>query len=114
MTNNKNKSVTLPAAQHDSEKQHNRKKNPAELLINTYIQQCYEDGGITIVNLQHLAYLLGIKNYDTLDSEVKLVRAIQKAVQNRPCFRSDKSENCLDTDCQWKTECNKIIAEWLR
>jgi|GEM_PF-838652 len=113
MINNKNKSVSLPAQQ-VSEKQHNHKKNPAELLINIYIHQCYEDGGITLVNLRHLAHLLGIKNHDTFDSEAELVKAIQKAVQNRTCFRSDQSENCPETDCQWKTECKKIIAEWLR
>ncbi len=85
-----------------------------ESLIHFYIQKCNEDGGYTIADLQHLALLLDIQNYHQMNSEVELIRAIQKAAHKRNCFRSDFRDQCLESECPWKSECKKIIAEWLR
>ncbi len=108
-----NESNTTPV-QGDISKRPGDEKESPESLIHTFIQRCNEDGGFTKANLQELARVLDVKNYKLINSEVELVRAIQKAVQDRSCFRSDHSEHCLDSECPWRNECKKIIAEWLR
>jgi hypothetical protein len=83
-------------------------------LIKSFLQRSKEDGGFTTITLRELAYLVGINNYKLINSDVDLVRAIQKAVKHRPCFRTENHNLCEDSDCLWKAECKKIIAEWLR
>ena len=106
-------SVDTPNQHEQNRPQETGKKTP-ESQIHSFIQKCNEDVGFTTANLHELAHLLGVQDYQRINSEVELIREIQKAAQNRPCFRSNYREYCLNSECQWKTECKKIIAEWLR
>jgi hypothetical protein len=83
-----------------------------EMLIGHYVARLAEDGPITIVGLQQLATLIGIENSDSLNSEVELVKAIQNATRHRPCFRTENTSPCDETECQWKTECRRLISVW--
>ena len=89
-------------------------EEPPESLIHTFIQRCNEDGGFTKANLRELACLLSVKNYNLIDSDIELIRAIQTAAQDRSCFRTNHREHCLNSECPWINECKKIVAEWLR
>ena len=89
-------------------------KEYIEMLITDYLSVCKEDGGINKVSLQQLAKQIGIKNPEQITQTNELVRVIQKASQQPSCFQSDHSEFCEDKDCIWSTECQKLIAEWMR
>lgn len=84
----------------------------SEMLISTYVAMLAEDGPITIVGLKQLASLIGIENTDRLNTEIELVKAIQNASGHRPCFRSEATSLCNETDCQWKTECRRLMSVW--
>ena len=89
-------------------------KEYIEMLITDYLSVCKEDGGISKVSLQQLAKKIGIKNSEQITQTTELVRVIQKASQQRSCFQSDYSKLCQDKGCIWSTECQKLIAEWMR
>lgn len=42
-----------------------------------------------------------------------LIRAIQKAQGREPCFLSDNRYECVGA-CEWKKQCKRLIAEWMR
>jgi hypothetical protein len=71
-----------------------------------------EDGPITIVGLKQLATLIGIENTDSLNTEIELVKAIQNSTGHRLCFRSEATNLCNETDCQWKAECRRLMSVW--
>lgn len=82
------------------------------MLVGLYISILEEDGPITTLSLQELATFIGIQNPECITSELELVRAIQHATKQHPCFRFETNEFCGDADCQWKTECRKLISVW--
>ena len=84
----------------------------ADRLIAAYVAVFAEDGPITVVSLQQLASLIGIENSDHLTTEIELIRAIQNVCKHRPCFRSESDKLCDEMDCQWRTECRKLISVW--
>jgi hypothetical protein len=86
----------------------------ADMLIATYVAVFAEDGPITVVSLQQLANLIGIENSDHLISEIELIRAIQNVCKHRRCFRSEADKLCDEMDCQWRTECRKLISVWFQ
>lgn len=87
----------------------------SEMLITVYIAMLEEDrAAITISGLKQLASLIGIENTDAYVSDVKLIQAIQNATKHRPCFRSKADKLCEEMECQWKKECQKLIAVWYR
>lgn len=88
-------------------------KDYAEMLA-YYLSIFEEDGGMTKLNLRQLALALNIENPEGIGDMTELVRAIQKASRQRPCFRSEGNMRCQDEDCKWRTECLKLIAEWMR
>ena len=87
-----------------------------EFQIQAFILRCQEDGDVSIHSLQELAKSLGVPNSIQLKSKVELIRRIQKASHHRPCFQSTYQEPCADSDseCQWRKECQKLIAIWYR
>ncbi|MEQ1545665.1 MAG: DUF2934 domain-containing protein [Methyloglobulus sp.] len=86
-----------------------------EMLIDLFLSVFREDGAITITGLQQLAKAIGVHKPERIDSKLALIRAIQTASNNHPCFRAKPSESCQDQDqCQWNAECQKIVAEWRR
>lgn len=30
------------------------------------------------------------------------------------CYRSDDRLRCTDTNCRWRAECRRLVAEWRR
>ena len=88
--------------------------DPSDDLIKSFLLRSIEDGGFTTASLQELAHLIGVNNSKLIHSDMDLVRAIQKAVKHRPCFRSENHDFCKNSNCLWQSECKKIIAEWLR
>lgn len=49
-----------------------------------------------------------------MGSECSLVRAIQKARGERPCFRTEKRLMCETEACEWRSECRRLVAVWKR
>lgn len=41
-----------------------------------------------------------------------LVRAIQQALGQEPCYQTDYRYHC-ETECKW-VDCKKLVASWLR
>ena len=44
----------------------------------------------------------------------RLIRAIQRRRGQAACFGNDERFTCTDYACEWRAECLKPIAEWLR
>lgn len=86
-----------------------------EILIKSFLVVSSEDGGMTVSSLRKLAETLGIPEVENICLQTELIRAIQVASKNRPCFQSENSESCGESgDCHWKPECRKMIAVWKR
>lgn len=68
---------------------------------------------MTLMELQQLARDLGVKEYATHTSQTELVRMIQALRGNEPCFSTDKRYDCTDV-CEWRQNCRKLRAVWLR
>lgn len=67
-----------------------------------------------VADLRELAYHAGIQNPDILGTTKQLVWAIQKARGEDTCFLSDHRIRCKDSECEWRSECIKLVAEWRR
>ncbi|MGE0387777.1 MAG: hypothetical protein AB7Q97_23880 [Gammaproteobacteria bacterium] len=46
--------------------------------------------------------------------ETSIVRAIQGAAGVSQCFRTEARNACEDYDCEWRRECLRLVADWLR
>ncbi len=82
--------------------------------IKSFLSICQEDGIMSIADLQGLAYAVGVPHPECLDNEIDLVRKIQNATRHRPCFQSESRMSCEESECQWRSECRKLIAVWNR
>ncbi|MFA5240751.1 MAG: hypothetical protein WC029_02615 [Sulfuricella sp.] len=63
--------------------------------------------------LQKLARDSGIKESAPHASQTVLIRKIQALRGDDPCFATDKSVDCAEI-CQWRRNCRKLKAVWLR
>jgi len=63
--------------------------------------------------LQQLAHQMGLQEYDNSSSRKVLIRAIQKQRGQEQCFLTDKRYTC-DEVCEWRENCQKLRAVWLR
>lgn len=86
----------------------------AKLMIKNFFLRCEEDGGISTAELQELGREIGLDHPEHLNTELGLVREIQKASHHRPCFQSKKRMDCKEDECQWRSECQKLIASWIQ
>jgi hypothetical protein len=68
---------------------------------------------MTLAALQQLACEIGLHKYSDNTSQKMLIRAIQKHRGEEACFLTDKRYSC-DADCEWKNDCQKLRAVWLR
>ncbi|MEI6134831.1 MAG: Rho termination factor N-terminal domain-containing protein [Desulfomonile sp.] len=57
---------------------------------------------MTLQEIRIKARELGIKNISTFKKDA-LIRQVQQAEGNSPCFRG--IENCGELDCAWRDEC---------
>ncbi len=64
--------------------------------------------------LKGLARGVGVVNLESIDKEQDFVRSIQVAKGHQPCFQSDQKYLCREFDCEWRRECLKLVAEWMR
>jgi hypothetical protein len=86
-----------------------------EMLVEKFLVDSREDGSMTIIGLRQLAKAIGIAKLGKIDSKLELIRLIQAASKHPPCFRAKPGEFCDHQEgCQWKTECQKLVAEWWR
>ncbi|HUL13050.1 MAG TPA: hypothetical protein VLU73_12890 [Methylococcaceae bacterium] len=69
---------------------------------------------MNVTELRALARHSGIHNPEVLHTEKQLVWAIQKARGEETCFLSDQRIKCKDIECEWRSECIKLVAEWRR
>lgn len=81
--------------------------------IQSSLVRCKEDGGISIAELQGLGRNVGVDHPEYINTEALLVREIQKISNHRPCFQTQTRVRCKETECQWRTECRKLIADWI-
>ena len=89
-------------------------KDYSKLLVALFISASNEDGGMTILGLQQLAKSIGVQNPEDIRLEIELIKAIQNTTQHLPCFRSETRMLCGDAVCEWRAECQKLIAAWYR
>jgi hypothetical protein len=90
-------------------------KDYIDMLIALYLSIVEEDGAMSIVSLRQLAKAIGVQDSERLNLKVDLIRAIQDISRIRPCFQLDLNNFCEEiAGCQWKKECQKIIAVWKR
>ena len=85
-----------------------------KMEIKSFILRCQEDGMMTIIDLRALAYSFGVKDPNLINQEVELIREIQNVCRHQPCFQSDRRSLCEEVDCEWASECRKLIAVWNR
>jgi Protein of unknown function (DUF2934) len=86
-----------------------------EMLVDLYLSVFREDDAMTITGLRQLAKAIGVYKPECIVSVPELICLIQVASHRSPCFRTKLDELCKDQDgCQWKTECQKLVAEWRR
>jgi hypothetical protein len=85
------------------------------MLVDSFLSVSKDDGDMSIAGLRQLAKALGVPRPEAIFSETELIRLIQAASHQRPCFRVKLGEFCpQQAACQWSAECQKLIAEWYR
>ncbi len=56
---------------------------------------------------------------EVIDFNLKKAESLQQKTaqaksEKKACFRTDERYFCHDRDCIWWSECQQLIAEWLR
>lgn len=59
---------------------------------------------MTKKDIQSKAKDLGVKGYTKLDTQ-ELIRSIQSAEGNSPCFQSEIAPVCGLENCLWRSDC---------
>lgn len=57
---------------------------------------------MTVTEIRTMARNLGVKNYSRFN-KADLIRAVQLAEGNSPCYR--QISDCGELDCLWREEC---------
>lgn len=57
---------------------------------------------------------LGLNGFLLEGSGTALIHAIQRAEGHSACFRGERRLTCDETGCEWRRECQKLIAAWRR
>lgn len=68
---------------------------------------------MNLAELQRLANELGLNAHATQASQTELIRTIQALRGDEPCFSTDKRYDCTEI-CDWRYNCRKLRAIWLR
>ncbi len=86
-----------------------------EMLVELFLSVSREDDWMTLTGLRQLAKAIGVPRPERIDSKLELIHSIQAVSRHRPCFGTNPGEFCHQQDgCQWKSECQKLVAEWWR
>ena len=59
---------------------------------------------MTVKEIQGVAKKMGLKAGKTKKAE--LIRMIQKAENNTPCFQTSTASSCGQENCLWLSDCN--------
>lgn len=86
----------------------------AKHIIKDFFLRCEEDGGMSTAELQELGREMGVDHPEHFNTELRLIQEIQKVSHHRPCFQSKNRMHCKEKECQWREECQKLIAEWIQ
>ena len=57
---------------------------------------------------------LGLSSYEVNLPKKLLIRSIQRAQGVDACFLTDHRFSCGKERCEWKEDCKKLTAAWLR
>lgn len=68
---------------------------------------------MTLAQLHQLACEAGIQNFGSQTPKAVLIRKIQTLRGSEACFATEKSHECAEI-CQWRRDCRKLKAAWLR
>ncbi|MCK5831911.1 MAG: DUF2934 domain-containing protein [Methylococcales bacterium] len=85
-----------------------------KLQITSFFNRCEEDGGISLAELQGLGRYVCLDHPERINTEKELIHKIQIISKHRPCFQTRLKEDCGEVECEWREECQKLIAAWLR
>ncbi len=103
------------AANHALDDWLDAEKEYAELQVKKFLANHEEDlGSFSLAELQQLAKSIGIQYSDNIHLEAKLIREIQIFCRHRPCFQTENKNQCAEQNCEWRKECQKLIAIWHR
>jgi len=69
---------------------------------------------MNVAELKAIAHHAGIPNAANLHTKKQLVWAIQRSRGEEACFLSDRRIQCKDSECEWRFECIRLVAEWRR
>lgn len=61
---------------------------------------------MTLAEIRKTAKKMELKGYSKL-SKGDLIRAIQSAEENSPCYKADWRMSCQELDCSWRKDCLK-------
>ncbi|MCC7414328.1 MAG: hypothetical protein IT495_22125 [Gammaproteobacteria bacterium] len=64
--------------------------------------------------LTMLARRAGLGDVSCTGSEADIVRAIQRARGEETCFRTERRLSCGRVHCEWRHDCRRLVAEWMR
>lgn len=67
----------------------------------------------SVSQLMNIANTHGIMDYPQHTSEIQLIRSIQRLYNEEPCFATDKRHDCAEM-CEWRQDCRRPKAVWLR
>lgn len=68
---------------------------------------------MTLAELRQMACDLGLRECTAHKSQTELIRTVQSLRGDEPCFSTDKRYDC-DEICEWRQNCRKLRAIWLR
>jgi hypothetical protein len=69
--------------------------------------------GTSDVKLQQMANTFGLNGGNFDKPKARVSSEISKARDESPCFGTDKRHDCAEM-CNWRRECRKSVAAWLR
>jgi len=47
-------------------------------------------------------------------SRTVLIRQLQEQQGTEPCFRTERRLLCAHVECEWRSECRRLVAAWKR
>ncbi len=69
---------------------------------------------MNVAELRSIARFNGISDLQMFSSEKQLVWAIQRARGEDTCFLGDTRFKCQESECEWRDDCRRLVAEWRR
>jgi hypothetical protein len=88
-------------------------KQYVNMQVKRYLAIAEEDGGMTYAGLQRLAKSVGIESPETISTAEALIHAIQRFINDEPCFNFRSENFCSEKQtCLWKMECKQMSTQY--